>query len=100
MKFAIARSPRQLAQKSRVKVKMVGAWLKSVVQGYLNYHAVPSNLKRLGMFRAEVCRAWMRAIRRRSQRSRMTWERFRRFIARYIPKVRTLHPYANQRLAS
>jgi hypothetical protein len=100
MKFAIARSPRQLAQKSRVKVKMVGAWLKSVVQGYLNYHAVPSNLKRLGMFRAEVCRAWMHAIRRRSQRSRMTWERFRRFIARYIPKVRTLHPYANQRLAS
>src|SRR5262245_37336579 len=26
-----------------------GAWLKSVVQCYLNYYAVPENLKRLGM---------------------------------------------------
>ena len=47
-----------------------------MVQGYLNYHAVPGNLKRLGMFRAEVCRAWMHALRRRSQRTRMTWDRF------------------------
>jgi len=30
----------------------------------------------------------------------MTWERFQRFIALYIPKVRTLHPYPNQRGAS
>ena len=29
-----------------------GEWLNRVVQGYLNYHAVPGNLKRLGMFRA------------------------------------------------
>lgn len=89
-----------LMRRRHSPIKIVGAWLKSVVQGYLNYHAVPGNLKRLGMFRAEVCRAWLHAIRRRSQRSRMTWERFRRFIARYIPKVRTLHPYPNQRLAS
>ncbi|WP_036286147.1 hypothetical protein [Methylosinus sp. PW1] len=64
------------------------------------YHAVSGNLKRLGMFRAEVCRAWMRALRRRSQRSRLTWERFQRLIALYIPKVRVLHPYPNQRFAS
>jgi hypothetical protein len=38
-------------------IKTVGVWPKSVVQGYLNYHAVPENVKRLGMFRAEVCRA-------------------------------------------
>lgn len=69
-----------------------GAWLRRVVQGYLNYHAVPGNSKRLGMFRAEVCRAWRRALRRRSQRSRMTWERFKRLAERYIPKVRTIHP--------
>ena len=56
-------------------IKSVGAWLKRVVQGYLNYHAVPENLKRLGMFRAEVFRALLHALRRRSQRSRMTWER-------------------------
>jgi RNA-directed DNA polymerase len=59
-----------LMQRRHAPIKVVGAWLRRVVQGYLNYHAVPGNLKRLGMFRAEVCRAWMHALRRRSQRSR------------------------------
>ncbi len=89
-----------LMQRRHAPIKVVGAWLRRVVQGYLNYHAVPGNLKRLGMFRAEVCRAWMHALRRRSQRSRVTWERFQRLITLYIPKVRTLHPYPNQRFAS
>lgn len=40
------------------------------------------------------------ALRRRSQRSRMTWERFKRFAERYIPKVRTILPHPNQRFAS
>jgi len=80
-------------------VSTTGAWLNRVVQGYLNYHAVPGNLKRLGMFRAEVCRAWMHALRRRSQRTRMTWDRFAPLVTRYIPKVRATHPHPNQRFA-
>jgi hypothetical protein len=51
------------------------------------------------MFRAEVCH-WRHALRRRSQRSRMTWEHFNRLAERYIPKVRTIHPHPNQRFAS
>jgi hypothetical protein len=61
-----------LMQRRHAPVKSIGAWLKRVVQGYLNYHAVPGNLTRLGMVRREGCRAWLHAIRRRSQRSRMT----------------------------
>ena len=34
-------------------ISETGASLARVVQGYLNYHAVPGNLKRLGMYRAE-----------------------------------------------
>jgi hypothetical protein len=75
-------------------------WLKSVVQGYLNYYAVPENTKRLGIFRAEVCRAWLHALRRRSQRSRMTWEQMKSLAERYIPKVRALHLYPHRRFAS
>ncbi|MHB8887097.1 MAG: reverse transcriptase domain-containing protein [Methylovirgula sp.] len=89
-----------LMQRRHAPVKTIGTWLKRVVQGYLNYHAVPGNLNRLGVFRREVCRAWLHAIRRRSQRSCMTWERFQHIIALYIPKVRTIHPYPNQRFAS
>jgi hypothetical protein len=89
-----------LIQRRHAPVSTTGRWLHRVVEGYLNHHAVPGNLKRLGMFRAEVCRAWLRALRRRSQRTRMTWDRFRLLVAQYIPKVRVRHPYPNQRFAS
>jgi len=89
-----------LMQRRYAPVSKTGEWLNCVVQGYLNYHAVPGNLKRLGMFRAEVCRAWMHALRRRSQRSCMTWNRFAPFVTHYIPKLRTRHPYPNQRFTS
>ena len=52
-------------------IPATGKWLRRVVQGYLNYHAVPGNLRRLFAFRAEVCRSWLHALRRRSQHSRM-----------------------------
>ncbi|MBE7158319.1 MAG: group II intron reverse transcriptase/maturase [Rhodospirillales bacterium] len=89
-----------LMRRRHAPVSTTGKWLHRVVEGYLNYHAVPGNLKRLGMFRAEVCRAWMHALRRRSQRTRMTWERFGPLATRYIPKVRARHPHPNQRFAS
>ena len=61
-------------------ISETGAWLARVVQGCLNYHAVPGNLKRLGMYRAEVCRAWLHSLRRRNQRGRMTWDQFQRYV--------------------
>ena len=77
----------------------VGKWLRRVVQGYLNYFAVPGNKQALDAFRAEICRAWLRALRRRSQKSGgMPWKRMTALIKRFIPSVRVLHPYPNQRL--
>ena len=77
-----------------------GRWLRSVVQGFFNYHAVPGNRRALQCFRTCVNRAWLRALRRRSQKGRkLTWDRMRRLIATWIPSVRILHPYPNQRLA-
>ena len=74
-----------------------GKWLKSVVQGYFNYHAVPGNMDSLNSFRAQVIWRWYRALRRRSQRSRMTWERFWRLVDRWIPSAKILHPHPNLR---
>ena len=48
-----------------------GAWLRSVVQGYFNYHAVPMNYGSLAAFRYQVVRAWRRVLSRRSQRARI-----------------------------
>src|ERR1700728_2911766 len=42
----------------------VGKWLRSVVQGYFNYHAVPGNMDSLNSFRAQVIWRWYRALRR------------------------------------
>jgi RNA-directed DNA polymerase len=72
-------------------------WLQSVVRGYFQYHAVPGNEKRLGAFRTSVLRLWLRQIRRRSQRSRWTWDRFLERLGGLLPEVCTLHPYPQAR---
>ena len=66
----------ELRRRWHQPVAEVGKWLKSVVQGYFNYHAVPGNMDSLNSFRAQVIWRWYRALRRRSQRNKMTWERF------------------------
>lgn len=71
---------------------VLGAWLRTVVQGYLNYHAVSGNMAALETFRREVCRSWLRALRRRGQRHRMPWTRFRRLIAYWLPPLTIRHP--------
>jgi len=47
-----------------------GKWLRSVVQGYYNYHGVPYNLPQLYAFRHHLSRAWLKMLRRRSQKAR------------------------------
>jgi len=96
-----AKEVREALMRNRHKpVAEQGRWLKSVVQGFFNYHAVPGNHRALKAFRTLVNRSWLRALRRRSQKgSRLTWDRMQRLIATWIPSARTLHPYPNQRLA-
>jgi hypothetical protein len=67
------------------------------MQGYFNYHAVPGNLASLRRFRMEVRKRWLWVIRRRSQRSRMTWELMERFSVRWLPVPKILHPYPHLR---
>ena len=75
-------------------------WLQSVVRGYFQYHAIPGNEKRLRAFRNDVLRIWLSLLRRRSQRSRWTWERFLERLAVHIPEVRILHPYPDARFTA
>jgi RNA-directed DNA polymerase len=87
----------KLKRRMHEPMKVTGRWLGSVLRGYFNYHAVPDNLKRLNSFRKEVCRTWLRALRRRSQRHRMSWKRFQHFVQMYLPNVRQQHPYPSKR---
>jgi len=76
-----------------------GNWLKSVVQGYFNYHAVPGNLGRLGMLRERVLGLWWHTLCRRSQK-RLPWARMLKLGARWLPQPRVLHPYPAVRFAA
>jgi len=76
---------------------MTGRWLRAVVQGYFNYHAVPGNMDRLNSFRTQVMWRWYRALRRRGPRRRLTWVRFLRLVDVWIPSARILHPHPNVR---
>lgn len=90
---------RQLFRNRHRCVREMGKWLRAVIQGHLNYFAVPGNLYACNQLRTEVIRAWINALRKRSQKGRkFNWSRFRALIARWMPKVRVLHPYPNQRL--
>jgi len=90
----------QLRKRINDPIEQTGSWLKQVVQGYYNYHAVPGNLRRLSTFRRETARHWLFSLRRRSQRHRWTWERFAVLIHLYLPEPRILHPYPLARFSA
>jgi RNA-directed DNA polymerase len=76
-----------------------GEWLKRVVDGFFNYHAVPTNSRALTTFRRQVIALWRRMLRRRSQKDDTTWERIVRLADEWLPKPRILHPWPNIRFA-
>lgn len=72
-------------------------WLSAVVRGYMNYHAVPGNHESVAVFRTQVIRYWYKALKRRSQRAKITWERFGPLANSWLPKTRILHPHPDVR---
>jgi RNA-directed DNA polymerase len=89
----------QLKRAMHRPVTEVGQWLRSVVQGWFNYHAVPGNRHCLDQFRTQVARLWLHVLRRRSHKGRRwTWDRMTRLIDRWLPRSKTLHLFPNQRL--
>jgi group II intron reverse transcriptase/maturase len=87
----------ELRRRLHAPVPEVGKWLGSVLRGHYNYYGVPHNYPALGTFRFFVTWHWLRALRRRSQRTRVTWERMRRLARRYLPVARIVHPYPDAR---
>ena len=74
-----------------------GRWLASVLRGHANYYGVPGNQRALYAFRSEAVRHWFMALRRRSQRTRLTWERMRRLRDRWLPFLQIKHPWPDAR---
>jgi RNA-directed DNA polymerase len=90
----------QLKRRRHQPVPVQGAWLRSVVQGHLAYYAVPGNTDTVRAFRDQVTRHWFQVLRRRSQRTRLTWERMGRMTKRWLPPARVKHPFPEARFAA
>jgi group II intron reverse transcriptase/maturase len=90
---------KELRKRRHQPIPVQGKWLGRVVQGYFNYHAVPTNYASLAQFRRESARHWFRSLRRRSQkaRRRMNWKKFYPIMDRWLPRARVTHPYPNVR---
>ena len=88
----------ELRRRMHRPIREQGAWLRSVVGGHVRYYGVPMNQRALSTFRFQVGRLWMRTLRRRGQRHRLTWARMRGHIDRWLPPARPCHPYPLKRL--
>ena len=61
------------------------------IQGHFNYFGVSGNARRLGLLVDATERHWFKWLRRRSNRTRLTWPRFVALLERYplpVPRIR------------
>ena len=71
-----------------------------LTHGHYNYYAVPDNSAALTAYRKGLIRHWLKTLRRRSQRTTVTWERMWRLADQWLPQPRILHPWPEQRFAA
>ena len=88
----------QLRRRLHDRVAHVGRWLGRVLDGHYNYFGVPLNFPELASFRFAVVGLWYRTLRRRSQRTRVTWKRMSRLAQRFLPTPTIRHPHPWERL--
>jgi len=87
----------ELRRRRHLPIPEQGEWLASVVRGHCGYYAVPGNIHAVEAFHQQVVEHWYRALRRRSQRTSLTWVRMGRLQARWLPPVRIMHPWPDAR---
>ena len=109
-RYSIAKRVRATlaAIKDRLRKRMhrplgeTARWLRSVVQGWLQYFAVPGNTQRINRFVNEVIRLWLHVIRNRSQKGKhgWNWVRMKRFAQKHLPKPHIMHAYPSKRFGA
>jgi len=62
------------------------------LSGHYAYYGITGNYQALNNFHRQVTREWRKWLNRRSQKARMTWERFDRLLVAYpLPRPRIVH---------
>ena len=88
-----------LRRRMHRNVEATAKWLGKVVDGWLNYYAVPTSYRYLERFANRLKRLWLRSLRRRSQKDRTTWADIATLTATHWPRLEIRHPWPDHRLA-
>jgi RNA-directed DNA polymerase len=89
----------ELRRRMHSPIPEQGRWLRQVVTGHFGYFAVPTNGRALNALRFYITDLWRRTLRRRSQRSGLTWDRTTKLTDHWLPKPQILHPWPQLRFA-
>ena len=66
--------------------------LTAKLRGHFAYYGITGNSKALSRFRNEVIKIWRKWLGRRSQRARITWEKFNKLLAHFpLPPPIAIH---------
>ena len=99
MSRTLKRIKEALRRRMHDNVEETAKWLGKVVDGWLNYYAVPTSYLYLNRFMVRLKRMWLSIMRRRSQKDRFSWGHIARLTARHWPKLEIRHPWPVHRLA-
>jgi len=99
MRRSLTRLVAEVKRRRHRPLEAQGQWLGRVLQGHLQYYAVPGNGPALLGFRNALLRSWRRSLRSRSGRDRTSWRDIWRYVKRWLPTIRILHPYPADRFA-
>jgi RNA-directed DNA polymerase len=89
----------ELRRRMHAPIKTTGRWLASVLTGHFRYYGVSGNFRAMVQFRYQVYCAWRQALRRRSQRGYITWERLNQIIDRWLPQPKVYHDHPLARIS-
>lgn len=93
LRTTLKRVKQELRWRMHDPIPEVGRWLRSVVIGYDQYHAIPGNGKVISSFRYDIKCYWYKVLRRRGQKRRINWKAFGPIVTRWIPAPKILHPH-------
>jgi RNA-directed DNA polymerase len=96
----LAEAKAEIRRRRYLPIPDQGRWLAAVVRGHQAYYAVPGNNDAVNAFRHQTTRHWYQALRRRSQKTGLTWDRMDRIATRWLPQTRILHPFPEARFAA
>jgi RNA-directed DNA polymerase len=100
MRAKLREIKQQLRERMHDPVPQTGQWLKSIVQGYFNYYAVPGNLESLGVIPGPGACALVAHSSPPEPETPVSWTRTLALAQQWLPQPRALHPFPDARFAA